>query len=374
MNMTPRPDCAEYIGDRPCRHNQLCAGCLHYRPVGTRVLIVKLSHRGDVLRTTPLLRGLRRHLRAPHITWLTDPDAVELLQNNEYIDVLLEYDVRSIIALQGQRFDLLLSLDKEPHAAALAQLVPADEKRGFGLDDSGRPVPLGVSAEYAFALGLSDELKFRRNTKTYQELIFDIAEVPYERDEYVLSATPEGVAWAQEWLTGSGHAEGRRLIGLAPSTGPVWPTKAWPAENGAAFLRAVADDSERNASVVLLGAPDERERNEEIAGLSEVGPLDATGQTTIPQLCGLIECCDAVVAADTLAMHVGIALLKPVVALFGPTCPQEVDLYDRGAKLVPTAECAPCYRGQCDDLCCMTEHSAEAVLKALETAMSNERP
>jgi heptosyltransferase-2 len=144
-------------------------------------------------------------------------------------------------------------------------------------------------------------------------------------------------------------------------------------ENCAAFIRRLAERPEHRATIVLLGAPDERERNREIAALSRSHPLNATGETTIPQLCGLVSLCDAVVATDTLAMHVGIALRKPVVALFGPTCPQEVDLYDRGIKLTPTADCAPCYRATCDDLRCMAEHSAEAVLKALATAMANQR-
>jgi len=341
------------------------------------VLIVKLSHRGDVLRTTPLLRGLRRHYSDVHVTWLTDPDAVDLLRSNEYIDVLLAYDLRSTVALQAQRFDVLISLDKEPHAAALARLIPAEKRLGFGLHGSGRPEPLSASAEYAFALGLSDELKFHENTKTYQELIFDVAEIPYERDEYVLSVAPESVEWAAEWLERGGASSQRPLVGIAPSAGEMWPTKAWPVENCTAFIRALADEDgdadTSKAAVVLLGAPDERERNGEIARLSGRDPLDATGETTIPELCGLISRCDAIVATDTLAMHVGIALRKPVVALFGPTCAQEVDLYDRGVKLTPAAECAPCYRGTCDDLRCMAEHTAEAVMKALDTAMTNQR-
>ncbi|MFQ5810478.1 MAG: glycosyltransferase family 9 protein [Armatimonadota bacterium] len=375
--MKPKPDCVEYRGDRPCRHDRLCPDCPHYRPVGVRVLIVKLSHRGDVLRTTPLLRGLRRYYPDVHITWLTDSDAADLLRDNDHINVLLEYDLRSLVALHAQRFDILISLDKEPHAAALARLVPAEKRLGFGLHETGRPEPLGPSAEYAFALGLSDDLKFRENTKTYRELIFDIAEIPYERDEYLLSVTPESVEWATRWLESAEAAGERPLIAVAPSAGQMWPTKAWPVENCAAFVRTLAQGSATSGTaigkVVLVGAPDEQERNRDIAARSESHPLDATGQTTIPQLCGLISLCDAVVTTDTLAMHVGIALRKPVVALFGPTCPQEVDLYDRGAKLTPMADCAPCYRGTCDDLCCMAEHSAESVLEALAAAMTNER-
>ena len=41
---------------------------------------------------------------------------------------------------------------------------------------------------------------------------------------------------------------------------------------------------------------------------------------------------DVVVCSDTLGMHLAIALKKKIVVLFGPTCPQEIDLYGRGVK------------------------------------------
>ena len=60
-----------------------------------------------------------------------------------------------------------------------------------------------------------------------------------------------------------------------------------------------------------------------------------------------------VVTSDTLGMHLAIALKKKIVALFGPTCPQEIDLYDRGVKLFTSAPCAPCYKQTCPDAVCM---------------------
>lgn len=50
---------------------------------------------------------------------------------------------------------------------------------------------------------------------------------------------------------------------------------------------------------------------------------------------------------DTLALHVAVALRVPVVALFGPTCAQEIDLFGRGAKIVSALPCGPCYLRHC---------------------------
>ena len=58
--------------------------------------------------------------------------------------------------------------------------------------------------------------------------------------------------------------------------------------------------------------------------------------------------CDLVVTGDTLGMHLAIGAAVPVVVLFGSTCPQEIELYGRGEKVVTPISCHPCYRKECD--------------------------
>ncbi len=75
-------DCRYFLGDRPCRFKRVCEGCDQYSPMGKRILIVKLAAIGDVLRTTPLLSGLKRAYPQSHITWVADREALPLLKNN----------------------------------------------------------------------------------------------------------------------------------------------------------------------------------------------------------------------------------------------------------------------------------------------------
>ena len=56
------------------------------------------------------------------------------------------------------------------------------------------------------------------------------------------------------------------------------------------------------------------------------------------------------VTGDSLGMHMAIALKKHVVAWFGPTSPQEIDLYERGVKILADVGCAPCWKSSCDVL------------------------
>ena len=43
-----------------------------------------------------------------------------------------------------------------------------------------------------------------------------------------------------------------------------------------------------------------------------------------------------------------IGLKKPVVAWFGITCHQEIDLYGRGIKVLSEVGCRPCWLQSCD--------------------------
>ena len=60
-----------------------------------------------------------------------------------------------------------------------------------------------------------------------------------------------------------------------------------------------------------------------------------------------VEACDLIFSGDSLGMHMGIALKKWVVAWFGPTCAQEIDLYGRGVKVMTKATCSPCWKRVC---------------------------
>ncbi len=122
--------------------------------------------------------------------------------------------------LEGESFDLVIGLEKEPRGAALVSRVKAEVKREVsGSARKETSVLLNRASEYAFYLGLSDELKFYQNRKTYPELIFEIAEIEYEGEEYLLFPGPEETAFARE-VRPEGPPEKRgRVIGLNTGAG-----------------------------------------------------------------------------------------------------------------------------------------------------------
>ncbi|MFQ5772313.1 MAG: glycosyltransferase family 9 protein, partial [bacterium] len=84
-----------------------------------------------------------------------------------------------------------------------------------------------------------------------------------------------------------------------------------------------------------------------------------------------VNLCDVVITGDTLAMHLGIALKKYVIAWFGLTCPQEIDLYGRGIKIIRDLPCAPCWKQECDrphGPICVTEFDLDEIIQAVKNS------
>jgi heptosyltransferase-2 len=284
-----------------------------------------------------------------------------MLKGIPEIDRLLPYNLETAFQLATESFDLLYCFDKEPKATALAMNIRAVKKAGFGMNEYGGVMPLNAESEYTFELGINDRLKFRQNRKTYPELIFDCAGIPYrEPQEYIITDLAEEILWAQDYLAGLAVGPDDLKIGLNTGAGDVFATKKWTEEGYARLADRFA--VELGAKVLLLGGPSERERNDRIAVAARHSPCDTGTDHSIRRFSGIVGNCDLLVTGDTLAMHIAIALKVPVLAILGPTCHQEIELYGRGSMIVSDFDCSPCYLGVCPrETTCMDAISVDVV-------------
>jgi len=358
-------DCRHFLGHKPCTFRRECDGCPYYSPFGVRILIVKLAALGDVLRTTPLLRGLRLAHPRCHVTWLTEPGAASMLQGIPGIDRLVPYSAESALQLECETFDHLYCFDKEPRAAAAAMRIRATHKVGFGMTPYGNVMPLNPESEYTFELGINDPLKFRSNRKTYPELIFECAGIPYtEPQEYLLPDLSEEIASACETLVQRGVRPEQLKIGLNTGAGRVFATKKWTEEGYVQLANRLSE--ELDAAVLLLGGPEEVERNARIEAATRHQVIPTGHDNPIRSFAGIVGNCDLLVTGDTLAMHIAIGLRVPVLAIIGSTCHQEIELYGRGDKIVSDFECSPCYLSCCPkEITCMEAIQADQVYEKL---------
>ncbi len=385
-----RFDCALYSGYKPCRHGNECADCPHYQPMqppdlrsgfvtaprmgvrrgGFEIVIIKTGAMGDVLRTTTLLPALARGHENARVTWITDRSALPLLADNPLIAELLEFGPATAGALAPREFDLLLCFEKDREALELAAKLAARHKRGFAPTPWGTPTVFNPESRYGLLLGLSDELKFRVNRKTYPQIIAEMACVEYRRDPYVLEIGAAGLQRRAE--VEAMLPPGRRpRVGINTGCGAVFRTKQWTPDGWVELVEFIRSRAE--CDLLLMGGAAEAELNREIAARTR-GLVDTGTGNSLGTFFGVVDACDLVVSSDSLAMHIATALRKWVVAIFGSTSPVEVDLFDRGEKVVTDFECSPCYLKSCDkNPTCMQalrgSTVGEAVLRGLaETA------
>jgi heptosyltransferase-2 len=104
---------------------------------------------------------------------------------------------------------------------------------------------------------------------------------------------------------------------------------------------------------------------------SKVPLIDTGCDNPVRHFAAIVAACNLIVAGDTLAMHLALALRRRAVILFGPTSSAEIEMYGLGEKVVPQMDCLVCYKPTCDFVPnCMDLISTDMVEAAVERQLS----
>jgi len=345
-----KPDCRHFRGDIPCKphkfHGVHCPGCPLYEPTDGRVLVIKLGAIGDVIRTTPILHKLKEVYPRHAVWWVTETTDVV----PETVDVRLPWNDASILALQHVDFDLVLSLEKDLHACALAMSVPSKRLKGFILKN-GKCAPIDGDADHKYLTGVFDDLN-KENTKSYPEEIFELSGFRFSGEKYVLrNFADDGYAWKLP--------KKKKIVGLNTGCGGRWPSRLWPDAHWVALARSLG---RAGYTPLLLGGEEEQRKNLRIAKAS--GAL-YPGHFPLRQFINLVDQCRLVVTAVTMAMHIAIGLEKKIVLFNNIFNRNEFELYGLGEILEPTVPCDCFYARECPKQC-MRSITPKRVLETVQ--------
>jgi heptosyltransferase-2 len=173
------------------------------------------------------------------------------------------------------------------------------------------------------------------------------------RDEYVMVLTAEEEEFCRLYRKESGLDGGEMVVGFNTGCSDLYPNKKMRIDQHVELIRRISAIS--GVRILLVGGPEDRERNAEIA--RQVGDSAISTPTNEGLRRGLcyINLCDVVISGDSFGMHAAIGLKKYVIVWFGVSCWTEIDLFDRGEKLIPKGlECSPCWNKECPyDLECI---------------------
>jgi len=341
------PSCKHFTGYKPCFPGVNCLDeCHHHDPVGAKILIVNLDAMGNVLVTTSLLPAIKRKYPESTIIWITLRNAAPLLQGNPLLDRVYLWEPESWLILQEMAFDVVMNVDKSRRSCAFTMRVRASEKLGFGLDANGVIVPLNREAEENYRLGLDDHLKFHVNQKTVQQIQSEQFTLDFRRDPYLLMLNEEELASCRAYSREHSLDTASVVVGFNTGCSELYPNKKMTIEQHVALIERLS--LLPGVRLLLLGGPEDSVRNAEIS--RRVGHKVLSTPTTEGLRRGLcsVNVCDVVISGDSFGMHAAIGLRKHVIVWFGLSCWTEIDLYDRGVKLIPEGlACAPCWKKTC---------------------------
>lgn len=344
-----KPDCRHFTGEKPCAPHKsegvVCRDCPRYEPVKERILIIKLDAAGDVLRSTSILPAFKGQNPSPAIWWVTENGSKPLLEKNPYIDVLLGIDPTLQSLLSTVTFSRAFNFDMGRKAAAILGMANSPVKKGFGLSPEGSVIPLDKTAETWFEMGIFDTVK-RANQRTYQDHLFTLGGLQYKGEKPQLILTPKEKEWAQGFAKKNKLSKFKKIVGFNIGSGGRWPMKRWR-QDGFVWLAKAIKKAQPKTGILLYGGPEERDFMPALANKLK-GLCLATGtENSLRQFASLVDLCDVLVSGDTLALHIGIALQKRLVAYFGPTSNAEIDVYGSGEKVMPISPCRCYYQNQC---------------------------
>ncbi len=323
-----------------------------------KVLIVRFSSIGDIVLTTPVIRGVKQQTGA-EVHFLTKASFAAILRHNPYVDRL--WTIRKNIAeiapdLTAQGFTHLIDLHGNLRTLELKQrLALGNLRRGL------RPPRTRTF----------DKLNFRKFLLTR----FRVDRMP---DRHIVDRYLDTVAFlgvgndgrGLDYFVGAGEGvrrpEGAPFVALV--IGAAHATKRLEEAQLVRLCAALPHP------VVLLGGPAEAELGGRIAATGS-HIENACGTYSLNGSADLVRQAAVVITHDTGLMHVAAAYRKPIVSVWGNTVPA-LGMYpylpDGQAQVmaeVKGLDCRPCSKigyANCPrgHFRCMRDQDVERIARA----------
>lgn len=314
-----------------------------------RLLVRAPNWLGDAVLSLPAVRDVRRNFPAARIEVLARPRVAPLYGAVAEVDAVRESRgvAADAEALRGG-FDAAVLLPNSFASALAVWRAAIPERWGYATDLRG--------ALLTRRPRVSDEVRGRSQVYYYRAMLaavgLDVSAAP----DAALRCPDEWARAGEERLGGDGP-----WIGLNPGAF-FGSAKRWPAERYAAAGDVLARHT--GARVAILGGATERALGQSIAAGMRAPVRMLCGETTLPELVGVLSRLRLLVTNDSGPMHVAAALGVPLVAVFGPTDWRETaPVGDRHRLVREPVHCSPCLLRECPiDHRCMKRIGVDRVV------------
>lgn len=288
------------------------------------ILIIKTGALGDVLRTTTILEGLKEKYKNAVITWLTSKAAKDILINNPNVDKIIYNPAR----IRKKRWALIISLEEDKEI--LKQLSGVKFNKLFGLyysngikytTDSQAWNDMGLISR--FGRNKADKLKLK-NKKSYQKILYSMLGLKWRKQKYSFYPDKRLSGYVKRFK--KSLPERRKIIGIVVGAGGRWPMKSLSQKK----LVKLIGEIQKDHYVVLLYGPEEKKSVKNLS--KRFSRVFVPKLLSVKEFAQVVSLCGVVITPDSLAMHLGIAHNKKVIAYFTVTPAEEIEIY-KGRKI-----------------------------------------
>ncbi len=352
-----------------------------------RILIIRPSALGDVVRTVPALVSLRAQWPQARIDWLVQDTYAEVVRHHPALSGVVPFPRQALARwfinpagavqfaglcarLNSSRYDLVIDLQGLLRSGFFTLVTGAHRRVGF------------ANARELGWLGYNRRHRISRGVHTVDRMLGLLAAegIPLAPD-LQLYPGPQDAQWAQTFLAGHALADQPFAI-VAPTA--QWLCKCWPLDRFAAIIDRLLRTGLAGGRVIVLAAPHEQEYVRLLrtllpgaAAAGREGPKAGSllfPSTTPGQMLALIARCALLVCNDSAALHMAVGFDKPIAAVFGPTDPALVGPYHRPDAVIQPPDIRPAdilnYRHREKDQTLISRIPVEAVWQRIEALMS----
>jgi heptosyltransferase-2 len=214
-----------------------------------------------------------------------------------FIQRPLVYDLSMTMQLREERFDTIINLEKVPGLCVLADKISATRRYGFSYNPHDQIIEGYDHSALALSTIAEKDAYGQIDNGCWSQLLYRIVGATWQGEEYCFKRPDYGESFG---------------VGFNFRVGSKWPEKAWPEECWSELRDLIKENGPPSA---ISWQPKE--------------VLD-----DLRKYFDWVNSCRLIITNDSLGLHLAIALKKKVVALFGPSNPNEVHMYGRGMKLI----------------------------------------
>jgi ADP-heptose:LPS heptosyltransferase len=350
------------------------------------ILILSMTRMGDMIQSTPLIKGLKEKYPSAKITLLVTSDfasAVPLIPHVDDSIVLnlrqfddedkwedqswikiYRYIEQSLDEVRIRKFDLLVNLSHSKFSALMVRYLGINNVVGFHCNELGNRMTGHPWMQY-FGVEI-----FNRNYNVFNLVeLFSRSggvDVKGQSIEVIRSQKPVDSFLPLE-LDGN-----EILIGF--QAGSSLEGRRWSVQSFAELADMLIE--KLNARILVFGVESENQVAEDIIGLmrNKDTVTNLAGKTSLVELSGLLEKCEYLVTNDTGTMHLAAALGTKIVGLFfAHAHPYETAPFSPGHVIFQAGiSCAPCSYGvHCDNIVCVEKVRPQHLFSAIENHVAS---